>query len=603
MNIDLLRKKVDHLPAAPGVYLFRDPEGRILYVGKAADIKQRVRSYFRSPGGRDIKTIMMLEKAADIEYVITGSEKEAFILEDNLIKEYHPPYNIKFRDDKRYPLLKLPVAEEFPVLSIVRRAENDGSLYFGPYPSAHSLRETVKWIRRIFPIRTSLDTKFSRLPPCAATEPETCRPGVERYRETVRQVRMFLEGENESLLAEMRRKMAAEAENMNFEAAAKTRDRIEHIRRVVERQSIVSRSPLDQDVIGFVRNGSLSFYVLFIRRGKLLGGQGYTLSGSELLAEEILSSFIHEYYGEGRYIPGEILISLPISDRVALQQWLTAVRRKRARIIVPRKGEKIHLLDLARRNAEKFLDPETGVWGTADLLRSLRKELNLARVPRRIEAFDISNLQGENAVGAMVCFEDGRPVREKYRHFRIRTVFGADDYAMMAEVLSRRYEKTVPEGGLPDLVLLDGGRGQLNVGVDVFKRLQIKGVDLLSLAKERIRGSGLRDERTEEKIFHPDRNEPFILPRYSPVLNFLDRIRDEAHRFAVSFHKRVRRKETILSRLAEIPDVGRARQKALLEFFGSVERIKDAPEEELGRAPKMNRKSAHAVYRFFHSPE
>ncbi len=414
---------------------------------------------------------------------------------------------------------------------------------------------------------------------------------------------MFLEGENESLLAEMRRKMAAEAENMNFEAAAKTRDRIEHIRRVVERQSIVSRSPLDQDVIGFVRNGSLSFYVLFIRRGKLLGGQGYTLSGSELSAEEILSSFIHEYYGEGRYIPGEILISLPISDRVALQQWLTAVRRKRARIIVPRKGEKIHLLDLARRNAEKFLDPETGVWGTADLLRSLRKELNLARVPRRIEAFDISNLQGENAVGAMVCFEDGRPVREKYRHFRIRTVFGADDYAMMAEVLSRRYEKTVPEGGLPDLVLLDGGRGQLNVGVDVFKRLQIKGVDLLSLAKERIRGSGLRDERTEEKIFHPDRNEPFILPRYSPVLNFLDRIRDEAHRFAVSFHKRVRRKETILSRLAEIPDVGRARQKALLEFFGSVERIKDAPEEELGRAPKMNRKSAHAVYRFFHSPE
>ncbi len=605
VNTDVLREKIDHLPTTAGIYLFKDAEGRILYVGKAADIKKRVRSYFRTGGGRDLKTLLMLEKAADIGYVITGSEKEAFILEDNLIKEYHPRYNIKFRDDKHYPLLKLSVTDEFPVLSIVRRMDNDGSVYFGPYPSAHSLRETVKWIRRIFPIRTSLDTKFSRLPSCgpSGTDPETCRPDAGRYRETVRQVRMFLEGRNESLLEELRKNMAAEAEHLNFEAAAKIRNQIEHIRRVIERQSMFSRGSLDQDAIGLFQNGSFSFYVLFIRRGKLLGGQGFTIAAPELSTEEALSSFIHQYYEEGRYIPREILIPLPLPDRNALQQWLSGAGQKKVNIVVPRKGEKTHLLDTARKNAERFIQAETGMSGAAGLLRSLKDELHLTRIPRRIEAFDISNLQGENAVGSMVHFADGKPVRERYRHFKIRTISGADDPGMMAEVLLRRYEKAAAERDLPDLVLLDGGRGQLNAGSEVFRRLEIRDVDLLSLAKERVRGEdSVAGENTEEKIFHPQRKEPIILARHSPLRNFLDRIRDEAHRFAISFHKKIRTKQAIVSRLAEIPDVGRVRQKALLEFFGSVERIQEAREEELTRAPKMNRKSAHAVYDFFHSP-
>ena len=601
MQVNHLLEKIEHLPTHPGVYLFKDQEGNIIYVGKAANIQHRVRAYFQRPFGKDVKTLSMLEQAADIETIITDTEKEAFLLEDNLIKQHHPRYNIKFRDDKYYPCLRLSVEEEYPVLSIVRRIRKDRSLYFGPYPSATSLRETVKLIRRIFPIRTSLDTKFSRrLPPREKIDPA-------RYREVVHQVRMFLEGKDEALLAVLKKKMAGEAERLNFEAAARIRDQVEHIQKVIERQKIISRDFLDRDVIGFYRGEEgVAIYLLFLRRGKLLGGKGFGLPPSELPEGEILESFIQQYYGPGKFIPHQILLPAALPGQRLIEHWLTEEKKEKVRILVPARGEKKRLLNMARENAQNFILPRTGgEEETEKLLAALREKLHLFKIPRRIEAFDISNILGLYAVGSMVCFQDGRPNKDGYRRFKIKTVAGADDYGMMKEILFRRYQKALTENDLPDLVLIDGGRGQLNVAREVFQELKIQGIDFLSLAKERIEeGPNSSDKKkTEEKVFHPRFPDPFILERHSPLLNFLDRIRDEAHRFAITYHKKIRGKGTIQSLLEEIPGIGPVRQKELLEFFGGIEKIGKATVEELLQVPGMNRKAAQAVYQFFHPPE
>lgn len=601
MQLNHLLEKVEHLPTNPGVYLFKDPHGNILYVGKAANLLHRVRSYFQRTTEQGLKTLTLLEQAADVEAIITDTEKEALLLEDNLIKQHHPRYNIKFRDDKYYPCLRLSVEEEFPVLSIVRRIRKDRSLYFGPYPSATSLRETVKLIRRIFPIRTSLDTKFSRrLPPWEKID-------LARYQEVVHQVRMFLEGKDELLLAVLKKKMAGEAERLNFEGAARIRDQVEHIQKVIEKQKIISRDFLDRDVIGFYRGEEgIAVYLLFLRRGKLLGGRGFALPPSELPEGEILESFIQQYYGPGKFILHQILLPVALPNQRFIKRWLADEKKKRVQILIPARGEKKHLLDMARENAQSFIVPRTGdEEETEKLLATFREKLHLFKIPRLIEAFDISDILGLYAVGSMVCFQDGKPDKDRYRHFKIKTVAGADDYGMMKEVLLRRYRKALAENDLPDLVLVDGGRGQLNVAREVFQELKIQGVDLLSLAKERIgEGPGpFEKKKTEEKIFHPRFPEPFILERHSPLLNFLDRIRDEAHRFAITYHKKIRGKWTIQSLLEEIPGIGPVRQKELLEFFGSIEKIGEATVEELLRVPGMNRKAAQTVYQFFHPPD
>jgi excinuclease ABC subunit C len=605
-------QKIDHLPTNPGVYLFKDKKGTILYVGKAGNIKHRVGSYFQKPDTKDLKTSAMLEKVADVDTIVTDTEKEAFILENNLIKAHRPRYNIKLRDDKNYPCLRLSMEEEFPTLSIVRRIKKDRSLYFGPFPSATSLRETLKLIRRIFPIRTCLDTKFSnRLRPCINYEMGRClgpccgKVDPAPYQEMVHQVRLFLEGKNRALVERLKEKMEEEAEKLHFETAAKIRDQIEHIERVVEKQKIVSTDFLDQDVIGFHRQDhTLAVHPLFIRGGKLLGGKGFTFHSTGLPDEEVLSSFLRQYYREGKFIPEQILISKAIPEQNLVEQWLTELKGERVRILVPVKGDKKHLLEMACENAEQFFLAKNEMDKNKEqLLEALKEKFALRKLPRRIEAFDISNLQGGNAVGSMVFFEDGKPNKERYRHFKIKTIEGADDYGMMYEVLLRRYQKGVQENDLPDLVLLDGGRGQLNVAKEVFKELQVKNIDLISLAKEKaVGGSRLsRLRKTGEKVFHPQYKEPFMLGRRSPILHLLDRIRDEAHRFAITYHKKVRSRDTIKSELGEIPGIGQARQKQLLKYFGTVEKIKEAKEEELARAPKMNRKSAQSVYRFYHN--
>ena len=609
--MNTLAGKIEKLPSNPGVYLFKDEKGIILYVGKAGSIKHRVSSYFQRPAEKDSKTLAMLEKVADIDTIVTDTEKEALILEDNLVKTNRPRYNVKLRDDKNYPCLKLSLEEEYPTLCIVRRIKQDGSLYFGPYPSATSLRETLKLIRRLFPIRTCIDTKFThRLRPCINYEmgrcPGPCCEEVDaiKYKEVVHQVRMFLAGKNRDLLESLKKKMEEESEKLHFEAAAKIRDQITHIERVIEKQKIVSQDFLDQDVIGFhPQDHKIVVYPLFVRAGRLMGGKGFVFPSTGPLDEEILSSFLFQYYREGKFIPEQILIPKLIPDQDFVEQWLTELKGRKVRIFVPKKGAKKDLLEMARENAERFLlAKEELEKNREELLQDLKGKLHLKKVPRKIEAFDISNFQGGNAVGSMVFFEDGEPHKEQYRHFKIKTVEGADDYGMMYEVLLRHYQKAVEENDLPDLILLDGGRGQLNVAQEVFKELKVKDIDLISLAKERsleeLRLSRFR--KTEEKIFHPQFREPIILGRHSSLLHFLDRIRDEAHRFAITYHKKIRSKGTIKSILGEIPDIGKMRQKELLKFFGTVEKIKEATEGELVQVPKMNRKSAQIVYQFFH---
>jgi excinuclease ABC subunit C len=606
-----LEEKIDRLPTNPGVYLFKDKKGTILYVGKAGNIKHRVSSYFRKLTEKDAKTFALLERVVDIDTIVTDTEKEAFILENNLIKEHRPRYNVKLRDDKNYPCLRLSIEEEYPTLSIVRRIKKDRSIYFGPYPSSTSLKETLKLIRRLFPIRTCIEAKFSnRLRPCINYEMDRClgpccgKIDRAQYREMVHQVKLFLEGKNKDLIETLEKRMEEESEELHFERAAKIRDQIEHIEKVVEKQKMVSRDFLDQDVIGFHRQDhTIIIYPLFVRGGKLLGGKGFTFPSAGLPDEEVLSSFLRQYYREGKFIPEQILIPKSIPEQILTEQWLKELKGEKIQILVPIKGEKKQLLKMACENAEKFLVTEVELEKDRErLLETLKEKLHLNKIPRRVEAFDISNLQGGYAVGSMVTFEDGKPVKDRYRHFRIKTVEGADDYGMMYEVLFRRYTKAVQENDLPDLVLLDGGRGQLNIAQEVFRELQIKGVDLLSLAK----GRGMekphlsRFEKTGEKIFHPQYKEPLSLRRYSSLLRLLDRIRDEAHRFAITYHKKLRSRETIRSKLGEIPGIGRVRKKELLKFFGSLKKIGGATIEELTKAPKMNSKLAQIVYHFFH---
>jgi len=606
-----LEQKLDHLPPHPGVYLFKDRKEIILYIGKAGNIKHRVSSYFQKTEDKDAKTLAMLENVADIDTIVTDTEKEALILENNLIKAHRPRYNVKLRDDKNYPCLKLSTEEDFPTLTIVRRIKKDDSIYFGPYPSSTSLKETLRLIRRIFPIRTCLDSKFSnRLRPCINYQMGRClgpccgKTDPAQYQEIVHQVRMFLGGKNRELIERLKKKMEEESEKLHFEVAARIRDQIEHIEKVIEKQKMVSTDFLDRDVIGFHRRGrTFVVHPLFIRGGKLLGGRGFIFPSTGLPDEEVLSSFLHQYYREGKLIPEEILTPTAIPDQNLVEQWLTELKGKRVRILAPVKGDKKHLLQMACENAEQFLlAREEGDRDGEQLLEDLKKKLHLRRVPLRIEAFDISNLQGGNAVGSMVFFQDGKPDKLGYRHFKIQSVEGADDTGMMYEVLLRRYRKAVEKKDLPDLVLLDGGRGQLNVAQEVFRELKIEEVDLISLAKERTVGGPRLSElrKTEEKIFHPQYKEPIVLGRNSPLLHLLDRIRDEAHRFAITYHKKVRSRETIKSELGEIPGIGRVRQKELLKYFETVEKIRKATEEELTKTPKMNRKSARAVYRFFH---
>ena len=604
-----MENKVQLLPESPGVYLLKDLKGTIIYIGKAKSIRNRVRSYFQRADERDIKTRTLINRIADVDYLVTESEKEALILENNLIKKHKPRYNVKIKDDKNYPCLRLTIEEPFPRLMIVRRIKKDGSLYFGPYPSALSVRNTIKFIHKLFPLRACKDTKFkNRTRPCINYQMGRClapcvgKVNTHSYREIVKGVRLFLRGKGKELIRILKEKMREKSDRLDFEGAARIRDQIHSMEKVIEKQHIVSKGFLDQDVIGFHHNGGIGVQTLFVRNGMLLGGRFFSLSHQKWPDEEIISSFINQFYGEGKFIPQEILLPFPIQDHELIEQWLTEKKSSRVRIMVPKRGNRLHLVRIAMDNAEKaFLSKTELEIDPQHILRELQQKLRLNRFPEKIEAFDISDIKGRFAVGSMVVFEGGEPLKSKYRHFRIKSSLGADDYGKMYEILIRRYQRALQEGDLPDLVMVDGGKGQMNVALGVLKELGIDGVDVIGLAKDRVqKGHAPAIERKGERIFLPKRKEPISLKKASPALHLLQHIRDESHRFAITYHKKLRHKGDFHSLLDEIPGIGKERKKRLLRYFKSVEKIREASMEELESIPRMNRKVAQQVFSFFH---
>jgi len=596
-----VQQQADALPQAPGVYLFKDPKGAILYVGKAKDLRKRVRGYFQGRE-QDIKTSIMLAKVGQIDHIATHTEKEALILEDTLIKEHYPRYNIQLRDDKRYPLLRLSIQERFPRLSVVRQTRQDNALYFGPFPSATSMRETLRVIHKAFPLRRCSATQFAhRSRPCLNFQMNRClapccnEVSEEEYTRTVEEVRLFLEGKSDLLAGELRKRMDEEARTLRFEEAARTRDRLAALERIIEGQMVISQDSSHRDAVGMARQGGkVGIQILFIRGGRLLGGRFFTITDAGLPDQEILSSFVRQFYGKGQFIPEQILVPLPLEDAPILQElWEERVKGK-VKIRSPRKGSAGYdLLQMAEENAQgKLLGQLKG----EDALQEMRERFNLAHVPVRIEGFDISNLGGGLAVGSQVVFEDGEPAKARYRRYRIKTVQGMDDYAMLYEVLVRRMRRGKEEGDFPDLILIDGGKGQLNVALEVLKELEIEGIDALSLAKK-------RKPEEAEKVFLPNKKEPISLRTSSSASLLLQRIRDEAHRFAITYHTRLRSKAALSSIIDQIPGIGKTRKRKLLEQFKGLEGIFSATPAELAKVLGMNMALAQQVWEELHKEE
>jgi excinuclease ABC subunit C len=578
-----LSEKLEQLPARPGVYLFKDGAGGILYVGKARVLRDRVRSYFQASRPYDLHKGAMMAEIADLDLVVTDTEMEALALENNLIKRHKPRYNVLLRDDKNHPYLKLTLAEEYPRLYVVRRPAEDGNAYGGPYIPASLGRKTASLVHRIFGVRSckeALDGQRPRpclqyqihrcIAPCVA---EVC--ALPRYREACDDARMFLEGRTDEVLGRLRSAMEAAAAEERYEVAASLRDQIRTLDRLETPQKITTTDLEERDLVAaHVEGERAALQVFSVRDGKVVSREGYLL---DHLAEpeSVLPSAIQQYYAAGRYVPREILVAEAIEDAPLLEAWLTSRRGAGVRIRVPQRGEKVRLLDLVVRNARLAFDLE---WKhprrqSQEILRALRDLLDLEVEPRRIECFDISNIQGSDIVASMVSFLDGLPRKADYRKFRVKGVTGGpDDFASMREVVGRRYKRLLEEGKeLPDLVLIDGGKGQLSAASEALDVLGLGDQPVASLAKK------------EELIYVRGREEPIALPRSSPVLQLVQRVRDEAHRFAVGFHRQARSRRTLRSELDDIPGIGPTKRRKLLSRFGSVRGVRGASEPELAR--------------------
>ena len=581
---EILDSKLAHLPDRPGVYLFKDSHGEILYVGKAARLTDRVRSYFSKSADHTPKTSLLVSQIADLETMVTRSELEALILESNLVKRHRPRFNVVLRDDKQYPYLRLPVKDKFPRLSIVRRVQRDGAVYYGPYTPAGALRETLKVIKRVFPLATctiEIDGKAERA--CLEFEIKRCmapctgHQSQEDYQKIVRQVRQFLEGRDRELLDDLRAQMGAAAEQEDYEQAARLRDRLFKIEQTLERQRITQTASVDQDVIGIARRHSaVDLQLLFVRGGLLIGRKDFFWSQSAATEEELVRSTIEQFYNKDGQPPRELLIPLEITDADLLASWLSEKRGESVKIVAPERGVKHQLVLLAEENAsaaisEHMREEETDRAAVEELRRLLRLE----GTPHRVEAFDISNTMGDQSVASMVVWEEGRMKKADYRRFKIQTVLGANDFASMQEAVVRRYGRTenLPK---PDLILIDGGLGQLAAAMEGLKRVGAAHLPILGLAKAR----GEKDER----IFLAGRKNPVVLKPASPATHLLQRIRDEAHRFAVTFHRKLRSRALLTSQLDQVIGIGEIRRATLLNRFHSLEGIMAASDEELRKA-------------------
>ncbi|MBL8074000.1 MAG: excinuclease ABC subunit UvrC [Nitrospira sp.] len=577
-----LQSKLAHLPNQPGVYLFKNEQREIIYIGKAAVLADRVRSYFQKNADHSPKTSLLVNQVADLETMVTRSELEALILESNLVKRHKPRFNVVLRDDKQYPYVRLPIKDDFPRLSIVRRVQKDGALYYGPYTPANALRETLKVIKHVFPLATcTIDINGTADRACIEFEIKRCmapctgNQSKDEYHQIVRQVRQFLEGRDRELLDDLRARMEAAAEREEFEEAARLRDRLFKIERMLERQRITQTSAVDQDVIGLSRQGAaVDLQILFVRGGLLIGRKDFFWPQSaDASDEELVRSAIEQFYNKDGQPPRELLVPTDLEDTALIQQWLSEKRGESVRVCSPERGTKHQLVLLAEENAAAAVanhlrDEERDRQAGEELKRLLR----LDTVPHRIEGFDISNTMGNQSVASMVVWEDGQMKKADYRRFKIQTVVGANDFASMKEVVTRRYgqEDNLPQ---PDLILIDGGLGQLAAALDGLKAVGQQRLPILGLAKAR--------GDKEERVFLAGRKNPIVLKPQSPSTHLLQRIRDEAHRFAITFHRKLRGKALVSSTLDQVIGIGEIRRKHLLEQFGSLDAVAAASDEAL----------------------
>ena len=605
-------------PTRPGVYLMRDGSGDVLYVGKAASLRHRLRSYFASQANLEPKIRTMVSKVADFDFIVTESEQEAVILESNLIKRHKPVYNARLKDDKSYPFIKIDVTEDFPQVYITRRVPNDGSRYFGPFASASSVRRTLALLKKLFPYRSCTKTITGNDPrPCLEYHINRCvAPCIgavnkEQYREIIDQVILFMEGKSDRIVKSIALRMRAAAEDLEFERAAVLRDQVRAIERVHEGQKVLHLTSENLDVIAAVQSkGEAWVEVFFIRQGKLIGRDHFMMAGTEGDGpEKILTAFVEQFYAANPYVPPRILMQHPLEDADAVLEWLQKKRQGPVKVHVPQRGEKRKLVQMVAENAAQGLEQlrtkHEDAEGLDAAMAELQEALSLPGLPRRIEAYDISNIQGANPVGSMVVFADGKRKSSDYRKFKVNTVEGIDDYSMMREVLTRRFRRlarpsddVATDGSstvtatplkdrtwetVPNLVLIDGGRGHLSAALQVFLELGIDFVPLASLAKE------------NEEIFVPQVPEPIVLPRESKGLFLVQRVRDEAHRFAITFHRQRRSKSSLGSAMDLIPGIGPKRRRMLLRRFGSVKGVRDAELDELAAVPGMTVSLAQRV--------
>lgn len=612
----VIEEELKKLPAKPGVYLMHDEKDEIIYVGKAISLKNRVRQYFQSSRNKGVKIEQMVTHIRRFEYIVTDSELEALVLECNLIKEHRPKYNTMLMDDKTYPFIKVTVQEPFPRIMMVRKQAKDKAKYFGPFTSSQAVKDIIDMVRKLYHLRScsrNLPRDIGKERPCLYYHIKQCDApcqgyiSSEQYRESIEEVVRFLSGHYDGILKELEDKMLEASENMEFEKAIEFRDLIGSVKKISEKQKITDAGKLgeDRDVLALAREESDAVVqVFFIRGGKLIGRDHfYVKTDPDESRAEILASFIKQFYAGTPYIPRELLLPYELEEEALLTEWLTKRRGHKVTFTVPKKGEKERLCELARKNAAMVLAKdkerlirETG--RTIGALRELEKIIGISGV-RRMEAFDISNTNGFASVGSMVVYEDGKPKRSDYRKFRIKGVEGADDYASMREVLTRRFQhglKEKEEGKefgsftvFPDLILMDGGKGQVHIAEEVLLELGIQ-IPVCGMVKD--------DRHRTRGLYYHDEELP--IQADSEAFKLITRVQDEAHRFAIEFHRKLRGQSQIHSILDDIPGVGPKRRKDLMKHFQSLEAIKNADIEELKKLPSMNEKSAEDVYNFFH---
>ena len=606
-----LDEKLASLPDSPGVYLHKNAEGKVVYIGKAVNLKNRVRSYFNKDGGHSAFTRKMILFIVDFEIIVTRTEKEALILENNLVKMHKPHFNIRLKDDKRYPYLKL-TTDEFPALLEVRQPKNDKAIYFGPFAGAGKMRQTVSLAKRVFKVRTGAlmnDRRWGGCPwrntsepldkPCLEYHIDRCTaPCVgfaekNEYSKQAKALQNFLEGRSDELLKDLQNRMTEAAVEMKFEDAAKIRDQIEAVKSVVEKQQVVSQTNENYDAIGLAIDAGIASVAVFtVRNGKLLGDQHFFLQNIDGQPEsEIVSAFLRDHYDGPTYLPNEIFVPHEPEDILAVSEWLSDKATRNVDVRRPQRGDKVRVLEMATENAAQSLREHLSYNATAkqvhdNLLFDLQKHLKLEVVPRRIECFDISTVQGSFSVGSMVVFKDGKIDKKSYRHFTIKhtlEITGGrepNDFEMMREVLRRRFQRALDGDAkflpLPDLLMIDGGKGQLSSALTVLQEKNLQTIPTVGLAKQ------------HELLFVPDQSEPIALPRNSPSLHLMQRIRDEAHRFAITHHRKQRGKAATHSLLDDIPGVGEARRNALLTHFGSLQKLRAAGADEIAQVPGMN---------------